>query len=172
MTTIIFYPFPSNGAPVEWNWQGKTEVLGGKTCPSATLSTTNPTWTGPGSNPGLRGGRPAVSRLSHGTALCPSYFCENRCQLNNSPAPYTSEPSFKSLLEDRIAQVFHGLRQAVQVKILLYYRKFGHTVCIDILSSILFSLPLHYLTLYNVSYGRTASLAESMHTDRYMNKNK
>jgi hypothetical protein len=40
-----------------------------KTCPSATLSTTNPTWTEPGSNPGLRGGRPAVNRLSHGTAL-------------------------------------------------------------------------------------------------------
>jgi hypothetical protein len=32
-----------------------------KTCPSATLSTTNPTWTDPGSNPGLR--------LSHGTDL-------------------------------------------------------------------------------------------------------
>jgi hypothetical protein len=25
-----FCPFPSNGAPVEWNWQGKTEVLGEK----------------------------------------------------------------------------------------------------------------------------------------------
>jgi hypothetical protein len=36
----------------------KTEVLGGKTCPSATLSTTNPTW------------RPAANRLSHGTAQC------------------------------------------------------------------------------------------------------
>jgi hypothetical protein len=34
-----------NGARVEWNWQGKTEVLGRKTCPSATLCTTNPTWT-------------------------------------------------------------------------------------------------------------------------------
>jgi hypothetical protein len=40
-----------------------------KTCPSATLSTTNPTWTDPGSNPGLRSGRPATNRLSHGTAL-------------------------------------------------------------------------------------------------------
>jgi hypothetical protein len=40
-----------------------------KTCPIATLSTTNPTWTDPGSNPGLRGGRPAANRLSHGTAL-------------------------------------------------------------------------------------------------------
>ena len=44
------------------------EVLGGKTCPSATLSTTNPTWTDAGSNPGLRGQRPATNRLSHGTA--------------------------------------------------------------------------------------------------------
>jgi hypothetical protein len=41
----------------------------GKTCPSATLSTINPTWTDPGSNPGLRCGRPATDRLSHGTAL-------------------------------------------------------------------------------------------------------
>jgi hypothetical protein len=31
------------------------------------LSTINPTWTDPGSNPGLRGGRPAANRLSHGT---------------------------------------------------------------------------------------------------------
>jgi hypothetical protein len=46
---------------------GETEVLG--TCTSATLSTINPTWTDPGSNPGLRGGRPATNRLSHGTAL-------------------------------------------------------------------------------------------------------
>jgi hypothetical protein len=44
---------------------GETEVLGGKTCPSATLSTTNPTWTAPGSNPGLRGEKvtPLLSRL-------------------------------------------------------------------------------------------------------------
>ena len=39
-----------------------------KTCPSATLSTINPTWTEPGSNPGLRGERLATNRLSHGTA--------------------------------------------------------------------------------------------------------
>jgi hypothetical protein len=25
---IRFFIFPSNGAPVEWNWQGKTVVLG------------------------------------------------------------------------------------------------------------------------------------------------
>jgi hypothetical protein len=69
----VFFIFPCNGTHVEWNWQEKTEVLGGKTCPSATLSATNTTWTDPGSNPGLRGGRPATNRLNHGTA--------NVCQL-------------------------------------------------------------------------------------------
>jgi hypothetical protein len=43
---------------------------GGKTCPSATLSTTIPTWTDPGSNTGLRGERPATNRLSHDTDQC------------------------------------------------------------------------------------------------------
>ena len=41
----------------------------GKTCPTATLSTTNPNWIEPGSNPGLRGERPVTNRLSHGTAF-------------------------------------------------------------------------------------------------------
>jgi hypothetical protein len=40
-----------------------------KTCPSATLSTTNPTWTDPESKPGARSERPTTNRLSHGTAL-------------------------------------------------------------------------------------------------------
>jgi hypothetical protein len=39
-----------------------------KTCTGATLSTTNPTWTVPASNPVLRGGRSAANRLSQGTA--------------------------------------------------------------------------------------------------------
>jgi hypothetical protein len=25
----FFFVFPCNGAPVDWNWQGKTEILGG-----------------------------------------------------------------------------------------------------------------------------------------------
>jgi hypothetical protein len=32
------------------------------------LSTTNPTWTDPGWNPGRRGGKPATNRLSYGAA--------------------------------------------------------------------------------------------------------
>jgi hypothetical protein len=47
---------------------GENRCTRGETCPSATLSTTNPTWTDPGWNPGLRGERPATNRLSHGTA--------------------------------------------------------------------------------------------------------
>jgi hypothetical protein len=48
--------------------KGENRSTRGKTCPSASLSTTNPTWTDPGSNPALRDGRPAANRLSHGTA--------------------------------------------------------------------------------------------------------
>jgi hypothetical protein len=53
-----------------WNedWQGNPKYSE-KTGPSATLSTTNPTWPDPGSNPGRRGGKPATYRLSYGAAL-------------------------------------------------------------------------------------------------------
>jgi hypothetical protein len=39
-----------------------------KICPSVTLSTTNPTWTDPGTNRGVRGEWPVTNCLSHGTA--------------------------------------------------------------------------------------------------------
>jgi hypothetical protein len=45
------------------NWQGNPNYSG-KTCPCATLSTTNPTWPELGSNPGRRGRKPATNRLS------------------------------------------------------------------------------------------------------------
>jgi hypothetical protein len=55
---------------IRWNedWQGKPKYSE-KTCQSATLSRTNPTWPDPGSNPGRRGGKPATNRLSYGAAL-------------------------------------------------------------------------------------------------------
>jgi hypothetical protein len=55
-------------ATVEWYWQGNTLRTRRKTCPGATLSTTNPTWIDPGANPGLRGERLATNDLSHGMA--------------------------------------------------------------------------------------------------------
>jgi hypothetical protein len=59
---------------VEWSLAGETEVLG-ETCPSATLSTTIPTWPDPGSSPGRRDGKPATNRLSYGAAsYCASSF--------------------------------------------------------------------------------------------------
>jgi hypothetical protein len=53
-----------------WNedWQGKLKYLE-KTWPSATLSTTNPTWPDPGLNPGRHSGKPATNRLSYGAAM-------------------------------------------------------------------------------------------------------
>jgi hypothetical protein len=38
------------------------------------LSTTNPTWLDPGLNPGLRGGKPAINRLSYGAAFITEPF--------------------------------------------------------------------------------------------------
>jgi hypothetical protein len=44
-----------------------------KTCPNATLSTTNPTWPDPGLNPGHHGGKPATNRFSYGAAPLPDF---------------------------------------------------------------------------------------------------
>jgi hypothetical protein len=48
------------------NWQRK-QKYSEKICPSATLSTTNPTWHDKGSSPGHQCGKPAINRLSYGT---------------------------------------------------------------------------------------------------------
>jgi hypothetical protein len=50
-------------------WRGKSKYSEKKTCPSATLSTTDPTWCNPGWDLGRRGGRPATNRLSYGKAV-------------------------------------------------------------------------------------------------------
>jgi hypothetical protein len=55
-----------------------------KTYPSATLSTTNPTWLDPDSNLGRCGGKPATDRLSYGAAdrsSCYSSLCHLTCYL-------------------------------------------------------------------------------------------
>jgi hypothetical protein len=53
-----------------WNEDGQGKPkYSEKTCPSVTLSTTNPIWKDPGSNPGRRGGKPATNRLSYGATL-------------------------------------------------------------------------------------------------------
>jgi hypothetical protein len=54
----------------QWNenWQGRPKYWE-KTCPSGTLSTTNPTWRDLGCNSGRRGGKPTTNRLSFGTAF-------------------------------------------------------------------------------------------------------
>jgi len=48
---------------------GENRITGRKTCPCATLSTSNPTWTDLGSIPYLRVKRLAKDRLSRGTAV-------------------------------------------------------------------------------------------------------
>jgi hypothetical protein len=54
----------------EWIWSSRGMILTGenrrtrrKTCPSATLSTTNSTWTALGANPGLSSEMPVINSL-------------------------------------------------------------------------------------------------------------
>jgi len=47
---------------------GQNITPGRRTCPSVTLSTTNPIGSDLGSNPGPRGERPRTERLNHGAA--------------------------------------------------------------------------------------------------------
>jgi hypothetical protein len=78
---LAYYTSPGCG----WLWrnwwnddlQGKPKYSD-KTCPSATLSTTNPTWIDPGLNPGRRGRKPATNRLSYiaGLSLDSYYVLE------------------------------------------------------------------------------------------------
>jgi hypothetical protein len=58
------------------NWHGKPKYSE-KTCPSSTLSTTNPTWPDLGSNRGRRGGKPVTNRLSYGTVIAFSVYLHN-----------------------------------------------------------------------------------------------
>jgi hypothetical protein len=58
-----------------------------KTCPSAALSTTNPTCC-PDANPGRRDGKPATNRLRYGTACCWLLM------LNNNEVCRTSDTGF------------------------------------------------------------------------------
>jgi hypothetical protein len=62
------YSFLWFGAPVKWNWQGKTKVLEEKPDPVPLCAPQIPHGLTPGSNPGLRGERPATNSQSHGTA--------------------------------------------------------------------------------------------------------
>jgi hypothetical protein len=75
LLTLAYYALPWWYEFGERRWKdiltGENRRTRRKTCPSATLSTTNLTWIDPDSNPGLRGERSATNDLSHGTAVHP-----------------------------------------------------------------------------------------------------
>jgi hypothetical protein len=77
LLTLAYYAFHRQYEFGERRWNdiltGENRRTRRKICPSATLSTTNPTWIDPGANPGLRGERPATNDLSHGTAQPTDY---------------------------------------------------------------------------------------------------
>jgi hypothetical protein len=76
---LFLWNWAANGPIVrEWIWSSGGIILTGenrrtrrRTCPSATLCTTNSTWTVLSANPGLRGEKPATNRLSYAiTRVC------------------------------------------------------------------------------------------------------
>jgi hypothetical protein len=98
------------------NWRTRR-----KTCPSATLSTTNPTWIDPGANSGPRGERPATNDLSYGTAhylnvnFKPFFFliqtststCRSQCV---PPTRKVGDPwlRLKHCTEDKLVPLLHN----------------------------------------------------------------
>jgi hypothetical protein len=92
----------SNGPHVhppdyKWFWRAMVELFTGqnrrtqrKAYPSATLSTTNRTWTDPGANPVFRGQRPVTNRLSHGKAeRQSSYYFKTHIPIRLGPHHFT-----------------------------------------------------------------------------------
>jgi len=68
-----------------WNdTDRESQGTGTKTCSSATLSTTNLTWTDLESKPDLHAERPMNHRLNHGTAFLKAH-CEQRLSALRSP---------------------------------------------------------------------------------------
>jgi hypothetical protein len=80
--TLAYYAFRRRYEFGERRWNdiltGENRRTRRKICPSATLSTTNPTWIDLGANPVFRGDRPATNDLSHGTAHYVSLSLTNR----------------------------------------------------------------------------------------------
>jgi hypothetical protein len=68
---------------------GENQRTRRKTCPTVTLSTTNPTWIDLVANPGLRGERPATNDLNHGTALY--RYNATHCFVTDFTCPHTSQ---------------------------------------------------------------------------------
>jgi hypothetical protein len=122
---------------------GETWSTRGKTCPSATLSTTNPTMTDPGSNPRLRGDRPATNRLSHGTEHLSITYClllSNTVLINfisDTPSLLSSPGFYEFLVTQRTAVGIWYLCTNRQVLDGTLYIKFLNQT-----ESILFSLLL------------------------------
>jgi hypothetical protein len=87
----------------EWTWSiggimltGENRLALRKTCPSTTLSTTNPTWAALTANPGLRGEKPPV--LWHGPTYDFPPWPWTCLKCNNASAFYSEVLGFESLL--------------------------------------------------------------------------
>jgi hypothetical protein len=90
-TDLLFIPqvIYEYGAMLEWYWHGENQRTFRKTCPCATLSTTNPTWTDLGANPCLSSERLVTNHLSHCTV---KWLLVKQVMYGMLPSPVT-DPS-------------------------------------------------------------------------------
>jgi hypothetical protein len=105
-----------------WNEDGRGNRITQRIlCSSATLSTTNPTWPDPGSNPGRRGGKPATNSLSYGAAL--SYLTHSLWRtfsINLSPSHFAGTRSSACLLQPQpMFPSYSGKQQDIDLYILI-----------------------------------------------------
>jgi hypothetical protein len=88
-----------------------------QTYPSATLSTTNPTWTDLGANLGLRGQRPATNNLNHDKAFH-SFRCRTSLQTKEVTllmARYSTFRRLREFFKISVWMLFLGVSEDVKI---------------------------------------------------------
>jgi hypothetical protein len=128
--------------------RGKPKISKEKILPTATLFTTNPTWTDPDANPSLRGERPAANRLSHGTVQHYSwsivyFFHQQLVQYKRHRcAAHTNSEEFH----------FHSTRQTQWVAVMwLVIPHIATSVIRGLCASCFHSFALLYINLHHVA---------------------
>jgi hypothetical protein len=153
---IIFYPFPSNGAPVEWKWQGKTEELGEKPVPVPLCPPQIPHGLTPASNPDLRGGRPAANRLGHGADISKHirHVTTSKNSLNNSPSSPRTQQRMAPQLKVKVRGAgfcFNTLHTQDTCTRITLTRFASHTF--RALNTDLLYIEVHFITYHDVTDG-------------------
>jgi hypothetical protein len=112
LLTLAYYAFHRWWEFGQRRWNDilteKTRITWRKTCPSAILSTTNPTWIDLDTKPGLRGEKPATNNMSHGKAYdhISEVFIKFVCQISMTELSRRIFVKTKDLFQQLNLQIF------------------------------------------------------------------